>query len=134
MRQGYTQQLTRSFHLLALFVFPCFFAETAYKVWWYYVSADKVPWLGNPIVSDVVACFAELSSWLYRSSIFFLTCVLFRLICYLQNLRLQVSVLYFFGIHTWEFLYFAYVLWVLGVHSGYIHAIGNKQIRSRLKF
>ncbi|KAF3329514.1 hypothetical protein FCM35_KLT04845 [Carex littledalei] len=89
VRLGYTHQLTRSFRILSFFVFPCFFAETAYKIWWYSASADKVPWLGNPIVSDIVACFAELASWLYRTSIFLLTCVLFRLICYLQNLRLQ---------------------------------------------
>ncbi|XP_078182023.1 uncharacterized protein LOC144575678 [Carex rostrata] len=89
VRLGYTHQLTHSFRVLSFFVFPCFFAETAYKIWWYCASADKVPWLGNPIVSDIVACFAELMSWLYRTSIFLLTCVLFQLICYLQNLRLQ---------------------------------------------
>ncbi|KAJ4810498.1 hypothetical protein LUZ62_023064 [Rhynchospora pubera] len=66
---GYTKQLNRSFRILSLFVFP--------------------RWLGNPVLSDVVAFFAELVSWLYRTSIFFLTCVLFRLICYLQNLRLH---------------------------------------------
>ncbi|KAJ4758037.1 hypothetical protein LUZ62_068412 [Rhynchospora pubera] len=86
---GYTKQLNRSFRILSLFVFPCFFAEIAYKVWWYYSSAGQTPWLGNPVLSDVVAFFAELVSWLYRTSIFFLTCVLFRLICYLQNLRLH---------------------------------------------
>lgn len=89
VRLGYTHQLTRSFRILSFFVFPCFFAQTAYKIWWYCASAGKLPWLGNLIVSDIVVCFAELASWLYRTSIFLLTCVLFRLICYLQNLRLQ---------------------------------------------
>nr|CAD1827065.1 unnamed protein product [Ananas comosus var. bracteatus] len=36
-----------------------------------------------------VACVLELASWLYRMAIFFLVCVLFRLICYLQILRMQ---------------------------------------------
>lgn len=36
-----------------------------------------------------MACLLELCSWLYRTSIFFLVCVLFHLICQLQILRLQ---------------------------------------------
>ncbi|KAJ3679105.1 hypothetical protein LUZ60_017116 [Juncus effusus] len=89
VRKGYTAQLNRSFRILSLFVFPCFFAEATFKVWWYWASADKVPWFGNEYLSDAIACFFELVSWIYRTAIFFLTCVLFRLICYLQNLRLQ---------------------------------------------
>jgi len=45
--------------------------------------------LGNEVASDVVACALELASWIYRTAIFFLLCVLFRLICYLQILRLH---------------------------------------------
>ena len=45
--------------------------------------------MGNEVASDVVACALELASWIYRTAIFFLLCVLFRLICYLQILRLH---------------------------------------------
>ncbi|KAF9589488.1 hypothetical protein IFM89_024759 [Coptis chinensis] len=89
VRQGYMAQLHRSLKLLALFVLPCFAAEGAYKIWWYSSGASQIPFLGNVYVSDAIACILELLSWLYRTSIFFLVCVLFRLICYLQLLRFQ---------------------------------------------
>lgn len=45
--------------------------------------------MGNEVASDVVACALELVSWIYRTAIFFFVCVLFRLICYSQILKLQ---------------------------------------------
>ncbi|KAD6453988.1 hypothetical protein E3N88_08694 [Mikania micrantha] len=79
----------RSLKILSIFVIPCFAAESSYKIWWYSSGATAIPFLGNVIVSDTVACILELCSWLYRTVVFFLVCVLFRLICYLQILRLQ---------------------------------------------
>lgn len=75
--------------ILSLFVLPCFAGEAAYKIWWYGSGRSRIPFLGNVYVSDVIACLLELCSWLYRTSVFFLMCVLFRLICHLQILRLQ---------------------------------------------
>ncbi|CAA6670541.1 unnamed protein product [Spirodela intermedia] len=72
VRQGYTFQLNRSFKLLSMFVLPCFAAECGYKIWWYCKGEGRIPFLGTP-----------------TTSIFFLVCVLFRLICHLQILRLQ---------------------------------------------
>ncbi|OIT39676.1 PREDICTED: uncharacterized protein LOC109237779 [Nicotiana attenuata] len=89
VRKGYMQQLHRSLKILFIFVLPCFAAESIYKIWWYSSGGTQIPFLGNVIVSDTVACILELSSWLYRTTVFFLVCVLFRLICYLQILRLQ---------------------------------------------
>ncbi|KAL2483732.1 hypothetical protein Fot_45176 [Forsythia ovata] len=89
VRKGYTQQLNRSLTILFIFVLPCFAAESAYKIWWYSSGGTRIPFLGNAVVSDTVACILELCSWLYRIVVFFLVCVLFRLICYLQILRLQ---------------------------------------------
>ncbi|KAJ6852472.1 uncharacterized protein M6B38_255865 [Iris pallida] len=86
---GYEVQLHRSLWLLAGFVLPSFLAECGFKVWWYCSGARRIPYLGNEIASDAVACALELASWMYRTTIFFLVCVLFRLICYLQILRLQ---------------------------------------------
>lgn len=68
---------------------PCFAAESAYKIWWYISGGTRIPFLGNVIVSNTVACILELCSWFYRTLVFFLVCILFRLICYLQILRLQ---------------------------------------------
>ncbi|KAK9151520.1 hypothetical protein Syun_009829 [Stephania yunnanensis] len=95
VRLGYTAQLHRSLKLLALFVLPCFFAECAYKIWWYSTGSNQIPFLGNLYFSDFAACLLQLCSWLYRTSIYFLVCVLFRLICYLQILRLQDFALLF---------------------------------------
>ncbi|XP_012463650.1 uncharacterized protein LOC105783028 [Gossypium raimondii] len=89
VRKGYTGQLNRSLKIVAVFVLPCFIAETAYKVWWYASGASQIPFLGIVWLSDTVACITELCSWLYRTTVFFLVCVLFHLICNLQVLRLR---------------------------------------------
>ncbi|KAL2944736.1 Cytochrome P450 monooxygenase FUM15 [Bienertia sinuspersici] len=89
VRHHYTTQLHRSLKILSVFVLPCFVAECAYKIWWYSSGGTQVPFLGSIILSDIVACSLELISWLYRTLVFFLVCVLFRLICYLQILRLK---------------------------------------------
>lgn len=81
--------MQRSLKILFIFVIPCFAAESAYKIWWYSSGGTRIPFLGNVIVSDTVACILELLSWLYRTVVFFLVCILFRLICYLQILRLH---------------------------------------------
>lgn len=75
--------------LLLIFILPCFGAVSAYKVWWYVSGATELPYYGNIYLSDTILCTLELCSWLYRTSIFFLVCFLFRLICYLQILRLE---------------------------------------------
>lgn len=62
---------------------------SAYKIWWYASGGSQIPFLGNVVLSDTVACIMELCSWLYRTTVIFLVCVLFRLICHLQILRLQ---------------------------------------------
>ena len=81
--------MQRSLNILCVFVLPCFVAECTYKVWWYASGASQIPFLGNAILSNIVACSLELISWIYRTLIFFLVCILFRLICYLQILRLK---------------------------------------------
>ncbi|XP_020674932.1 uncharacterized protein LOC110094117 [Dendrobium catenatum] len=86
---GYTAQLGRSFRILSVLVTPCLVAEFAYKIWWYISGARRITFLGNPAASDAVAFALELASWIYRTAIFLLVCVLFRLICQLQILRLQ---------------------------------------------
>ncbi|KAL1566998.1 hypothetical protein AAHA92_02529 [Salvia divinorum] len=89
VRKGYTKQFNRSLKLLFIFVLPCFTAESAYKMWWYGSGGRRISFLGNAMVSNTVACILELCSWFYRTMVFFLVCVLFRLICCLQILRLQ---------------------------------------------
>lgn len=75
--------------LLFIFVLPCLGAECAYKIWWYGSGGTRVSFLGNVVFSDAIACALELCSWFYRTLVFFLVCILFRLICCLQILRLD---------------------------------------------
>ncbi|KAJ8754985.1 hypothetical protein K2173_015497 [Erythroxylum novogranatense] len=89
VRKGYTDRLNSSLKIVSCFVGPCFIAECGYKIWWYASGASQIPFLGNVVLSDAVACIMELCSWLYRTTVIFLVCVLFRLICHLQILRLQ---------------------------------------------
>ncbi|KAH7672240.1 hypothetical protein IHE45_09G042200 [Dioscorea alata] len=89
IRLGYTTQLNRSFRLLSLFVAPCFLLESIYKIWWYCTGAGRIPIIGSSVAIDTAACALELASWMYRTGLMFLVCVMFRLTCYLQILRLQ---------------------------------------------
>ncbi|XP_058782242.1 uncharacterized protein LOC131656568 [Vicia villosa] len=95
VRMNYMAQLNRSLKLLSVFAGPCFIAMSAYKIWWYSSGGSHISFLGNVYVSDTVACILELCSWLYRTTVIFLVCVLFRLICQLQILRLQDFATYF---------------------------------------
>ncbi|KAL8099899.1 uncharacterized protein LOC141684684 [Apium graveolens] len=89
VQKGYALQLHTSMKLLCSFVLPCFAADCVYKIWWFTSGRNQIPYFINAYLSNTVACFLLLASWLYRTSIFFLVCVLFRLICYLQILRLE---------------------------------------------
>ncbi|KZV32520.1 hypothetical protein F511_37747, partial [Dorcoceras hygrometricum] len=89
VRKGYTQQLQRSMKLLAAFVLPSFLAVSGYTIWWFSSGGTHIPYLYNIYLSKMIFCLLMLCSWLYRTSICFLVCVLFRLTCYLQILRLE---------------------------------------------
>ncbi|RYR79894.1 hypothetical protein Ahy_A01g004686 [Arachis hypogaea] len=80
---------TRSLKIISVFVVPCFAAESAYKIWWYASASSQIPFFGSVYVTGTVLCILELCSWLYRTTVIFLVCILFRLICYLQILRLK---------------------------------------------
>ncbi|XP_076952152.1 uncharacterized protein LOC143625793 [Bidens hawaiensis] len=75
--------------LLCSFIIPCFVADCAYKIWWFSSVGNQIPNISNIYISHTLACVLLLSSWLYRTSLFFLVCVLFKLTCGLQILRFQ---------------------------------------------
>ncbi|XP_073055985.1 uncharacterized protein [Primulina eburnea] len=89
VRQGYALQLQRSMKLLSAFVLPCFLAHCAYQIWWFASGGNQIPYPYNTPLCKVIGCMLLMCSWLYRTSICFLVCVLFRLTCYLQILRLE---------------------------------------------
>ncbi|KAJ8642676.1 hypothetical protein MRB53_004424 [Persea americana] len=62
VRQGYTDQLNRSFKILSYFVIPCFIAESTYKIWWYCTAGSQIPFLGNVYIlrlEDFIQVFQE---------------------------------------------------------------------------
>ncbi|KAL6838336.1 hypothetical protein ACP4OV_031840 [Aristida adscensionis] len=82
VRAGYIVQLAGSFRLLACFVLPCSLADAAYKVLWYGANLPFPPWW------SAAACALEVASWVYRTAMFLMACVLFQTICGLQVLRM----------------------------------------------
>ncbi|XP_038691343.1 uncharacterized protein LOC119989739 [Tripterygium wilfordii] len=89
VREGYQKHLQRSMRLLCIFVLPCFAVEIVYRIWWYATGAHEIPYYGNMYVSDTIICIMQLVSWLYRTSIYILVCILYQLICHLQILKLE---------------------------------------------
>ncbi|KAM7265771.1 hypothetical protein ACFE04_003454 [Oxalis oulophora] len=89
VRDGYSEQLQKSIKFLSIFVLPCFALESAYRIWWYTTGTNEIPYFGNKYVSDTIACTLQLCSWIYRTSLFILVCVLYKFTCYLQLLKLE---------------------------------------------
>lgn len=79
----------RSMKILSAFVLPSFIAESIYKIWWFSSGGTQIPYLYNAALSNTFVCILLICSWLYRISISFLVCVLFRLISCLQIFRLE---------------------------------------------
>ncbi|XP_010529468.1 PREDICTED: uncharacterized protein LOC104806325 isoform X2 [Tarenaya hassleriana] len=88
-RLGYESQIQKSMKLLTIFVLPSLTLESVYRIWWYVTGFDEIPYTINPFLSHVVACTLQLSSWLYRTSLFIFVCLLYQLTCHLQILRLE---------------------------------------------
>ncbi|EPS71807.1 hypothetical protein M569_02947, partial [Genlisea aurea] len=90
VRDGYSQQIQRSLKLLSAFVLPCSLAEAAYKIWWFSSVGDGgIPYFYSRLLTKLVVCLLLISSWVYRIAIGYLVCILFRLTCHLQLLRLN---------------------------------------------
>ncbi|XP_074381114.1 uncharacterized protein LOC141721901 isoform X2 [Apium graveolens] len=89
VERRYIHEVHTSMRLLSSFVLPCFVADCTYKIWWFTSGRNQIPYFANAYLSSTVACIFMLSSWLYRTSIFFLVCILFQLICHLQILKLE---------------------------------------------
>ncbi|TVU05137.1 hypothetical protein EJB05_48289, partial [Eragrostis curvula] len=91
VRRGYSRELDRAFRLLAALLLPSLCAEAAHKAVLFFCTVrveppltmlPRLPW-------RAVALVATLASWVYRTGVFLLVCVLFRLTCELQILRFE---------------------------------------------
>ncbi|KAJ0647625.1 hypothetical protein HanRHA438_Chr15g0691591 [Helianthus annuus] len=89
VRRGYSDQLHRAMKFFYAFVIPCFIANATYKIWWFVSGAHQIPYVYNICLSHTLACILLVGSWLYRTALFFLVCMLFKLTLSMQIFRLE---------------------------------------------
>ncbi|KAG1332015.1 hypothetical protein COCNU_02G019830 [Cocos nucifera] len=90
VRRGYDRELDRAFRHLAAILLPSFSVELVHKILFFSsVSVSTRLPFRAPVPWNSVAFVATLASWMYRTVVFLLVCVLFRLTCELQILRFE---------------------------------------------
>ncbi|PUZ52237.1 hypothetical protein GQ55_6G254300 [Panicum hallii var. hallii] len=99
VRRGYARELDRAFRLLAALLLPSLCVEAAHKAVFFFctvrVDPPAAPVVLPPLLPPwrvpwrAVALVATVASWVYRTGVFLLVCVLFRLTCELQILRFE---------------------------------------------
>ncbi|XP_022731184.1 uncharacterized protein LOC111285830 [Durio zibethinus] len=89
VRRGYTRELDKAFRHLAFILLPSFFVEVAHKIIFFSTVKISLPYVSSGFPLNSIAFVLVLWSWVYRTGVFLLVCVLFRLTCELQILRLQ---------------------------------------------
>ncbi|TKY74619.1 hypothetical protein E2542_SST03382 [Spatholobus suberectus] len=87
VRRGYTRELQKAFRYLACIILPSFFVELVHKIIFSLRVEISVQSCGIPM--NWVVFVLVLVSWVYRTGLFLLACVLFRLTCELQILRFE---------------------------------------------
>ncbi|KAK1414330.1 hypothetical protein QVD17_30074 [Tagetes erecta] len=86
---NYSDEVHRCTMLLCTFILSCLVCDIMYNIWWFTTAGTEIPYIYNLYFSHAVACLMHMTSWLYRTSLFLLVCVLFKLTCSLQILRLE---------------------------------------------
>ncbi|KAI9107071.1 hypothetical protein K1719_022599 [Acacia pycnantha] len=89
VRRGYTRALEKSFRYLAVIILPSFFVELAHKIIFFSTVKVSVPHISPGFPLNSIVFLLMLVSWVYRTGVFLLVCVLFRLTCELQILRFE---------------------------------------------
>ncbi|KAI4974964.1 hypothetical protein ZWY2020_048571 [Hordeum vulgare] len=92
VRRRYERELDRAFRLLAALLVPALCVEAAHKAVFFFSTVRVEPALPLPLPHvpwRAVALVATVASWVYRTGVFLLVCVLFRLTCELQILRFE---------------------------------------------
>ncbi|KAG6521368.1 hypothetical protein ZIOFF_018484 [Zingiber officinale] len=84
VRRRYARLLDRAFRRLLFILLPCFAVEVAHKIQFFSAASVRTALWSSP-----AALMATLASWVYRTGVFLLVCVLFRLTCELQTLRFE---------------------------------------------
>ncbi|KAL6858956.1 hypothetical protein ACP4OV_017958 [Aristida adscensionis] len=95
VRCSYARELDRAFRLLAALLLPSLCVEAAHKAVFFFATVRVDPPAPLPLLLPLparvpwraAALVATVASWVYRTGVFLLVCVLFRLTCELQILR-----------------------------------------------
>lgn len=87
---GYKCELDKAFKNLAYILLPSFIVEFAHKIFFFSTIVVSFPVVGVSIVPmNSIMFISGMISWVYRTGVFLLVCVLFQLTCELQILRLE---------------------------------------------
>ncbi|KAL2924455.1 Tumor necrosis factor ligand superfamily member 4 [Bienertia sinuspersici] len=92
VQRGYKFEVDKAFKNLAFILLPSFLVEFAHKIIFFLTVAVSLPFIGNGasvVPMNSIMFVTGLASWVYRTGVFLLVCVLFRLTCKLQILRLE---------------------------------------------
>ncbi|CAL2234466.1 unnamed protein product [Prunus armeniaca] len=89
VRRGYTRELDKAFKCLAYILLPSFFIELAHKIIFFCTVKISLLHISSSVPLNSIMFVLVLASWVYRTGVFLLVCVLFRLTCELQILRFQ---------------------------------------------
>ncbi|XP_059461863.1 uncharacterized protein LOC132190846 [Corylus avellana] len=89
VQRSYTRELDKSFRYLACILLPSFFVELAHKIIFFTTVTISLPFLSTSVALNSIVFVFVLASWVYRTGVFLLVCVLFRLTCELQILRFE---------------------------------------------
>ncbi|GLT85107.1 hypothetical protein SLE2022_033080 [Rubroshorea leprosula] len=89
VRRGYTRELDKAFRFLACILLPSFFVELAHEIFFFSRVKICLPYVNPGVPLNSIMFVLVLGSWVYRTGVFLLVCVLFRLTCELQILRFQ---------------------------------------------
>ncbi|KAK7260764.1 hypothetical protein RIF29_27061 [Crotalaria pallida] len=89
VRRSYTRELEKAFRYLAYIILPSFFVELAHKIIFFSAVKISAPHISPGFPLNSIVFMLVLVSWVYRTGLFLLVCVLFRLTCELQILRFE---------------------------------------------
>lgn len=91
VRHSYARELDRTYQYLAYIFLPCFAVELAHKIPFLSSTSVQVhtPFLPQKLHMAQIMLVAMLVAWGYRTFLFLFVCVLFKLTCELQILRLE---------------------------------------------
>jgi hypothetical protein len=89
VRRGYARELEKAFRYLAYIILPSFFVKVVHKIIFFSAVKISAPHISAGFPLNSIVFVLTLISWLYRTGVYLLVCVIFKLTCQLQILRFE---------------------------------------------